>query len=101
MYETDRERQRNDGTTHGTDATDCSDLAFVRRYVSRRRRPVSLTELAAELVSRDADERVVRPPAGEVDHVRTRLYHDHVPRLADAGHLRWYREDGTVYVAAR
>jgi hypothetical protein len=67
---------------------------YVAWLTARADRRVSLSELAADIVSLED----VENPSERIDRVRIMLYHEHVPRLADDGVVDWYREDGEIYV---
>ena len=72
-----------------------------RRYVLyylRARRAVDVDELATVVAgwlgARESDQGIVDPE--DRKRVRIRLYHDHLPRLADEGFVRYDRERAEV-----
>ncbi|MFC7081117.1 DUF7344 domain-containing protein [Halorussus caseinilyticus] len=91
-----------ESTTQGTAVTDLSPtdifglLADDRRWyalrsLSRRVGSASVDELADELALREGARLSERR-----DRIRTSLHHHHLPRLCDAGVVRYDAERGTV-----
>lgn len=68
-----------------------------RRHVLRclleRAEPVALGELASAVARREAETADEAPP---LDRVRMSLYHTHLPRLADAGAVKYDAEREVV-----
>lgn len=53
-------------------------------------------ELALAIAAREADGPDATPVPSDVDRIRTALYHQHVPKLADASLVRYDEGAGTV-----
>ncbi|WP_435179953.1 DUF7344 domain-containing protein [Halorussus sp. AFM4] len=86
----------------GTDETDLSPTAIfglladdrrrrALRYLSRTAGGTDLDDLAAELALREGDASDRRR-----DRIRASLFHTHLPKLRDAGVVRYDPERGTV-----
>ena len=72
------------------------------RHLQGRDASVHLADLARELarpIALDGGER--RRTETDADSIYVMLYHDHVPRLADAGIVEFDREEKTVWLANR
>lgn len=108
MCETTREcvssREPNDDypAQPGNDGTPLSEYGHPHRerliqHLRGRDAPVHLADLARELtrqVTSDGGER--RGIKTDADSIYAMLYHDHVPRLADAGVVEFDRKEKTV-----
>lgn len=72
----------------------------VLRHVGRREAPVHLADLAREL-ARQADGNGENEPDAKTDtqSIYVGLYHNHVPRLADAGLVSFDADRMTVTLA--
>jgi uncharacterized protein YbcV (DUF1398 family) len=100
MRELERVRRQ-----HGVESTSHTETArrhtfeeYVARVTARADGRVSLSELAADIVSSEDDATDVENPSERIDRVRITLYHEHVPRLADEGVVDWCRDDGEIHV---
>lgn len=58
--------------------------------------PLSLADLAIELVRRESDDRAVDGQWEQVRQYRITLYHAHVPKLAEAGLVEYDADRKTV-----
>lgn len=87
------------------EATDSADVDAVFRAVGNHRRrqvlaclseqhPRVLPDLAADVAAREQSTADVA--SATVDRVRVSLYHVHLPTLADAGLVRYDRDEGSV-----
>ena len=94
--------ETRESIAQGTDATDLSPTAIFglladdrrRRalgYLSRTVGATDLDDLADELALREGD-----PSDGRRDRIRASLFHTHLPKLRDAGVVRYDAERGTV-----
>ncbi|NHN57790.1 MULTISPECIES: hypothetical protein [Halorussus] len=94
--------ETRDSITQGTDATDLSPTAIfglladarrrrALRYLSRTVGATDLDDLAAELALREGEA-----SASRRDRIRASLFHVHLPKLRDAGVVRYDAERGTV-----
>jgi hypothetical protein len=100
MIETNRADRPNEAQSTRLDRTDRPHAyeRYVALLTAREDRWISLSELATDIVSWADDANGVGNPSDRTERVRIRLYHEHIPRLADAGVFDWYREDGEIYV---
>lgn len=111
----------NDRPTESTPATDGTTppaseeavfdtLLDVLSYSRRRqilsrldsgRTPMSLANLADEIVVHERDAPLAEIPAGDVKQVYMSLYHSHVPRLEDADLVEYDQERDAVSLRER
>lgn len=80
---------------HGNSDDRSLDVVFDLLADQRRRytlacledhsRTIALADLAEEVAVRENEEPIAEIPKEEIMTIRTSLYHNHVPRLADAG----------------
>lgn len=74
-----------------------------RRYLLRglrhADRDVTLAELARKIAAWEIDRSVADVSNAAVERVHLSLYHNHVPRLADAGLVEYDREASAVSLA--
>lgn len=54
--------------------------------------PVTMQELATTLVAYQSDTTRNEPPSGKITKAYTRLYHLHLPQLADAGVIEFEQD---------
>lgn len=59
------------------------------RVLAAHDRELTLNDVTKEIVTREAETDITDVPREEVLRVATSLYHEHVPRLADAGVVRY------------
>jgi hypothetical protein len=100
MIETNRADRPNEAQSASLDRTDRPHAyeRYVALLTAREDRRIPLSELATAIVSWADHANGVEDPSDRTERVRIRLYHEHVPRLADAGMVDWYRDDGEIYV---
>ena len=100
MIEINRADRQNEAQSTSLDRTDKRHAyeRYVALLTSREQRRIPLSELATDIVSWADDANGVGNPSDRTERVRIRLYHEQIPRLADAGMVDWYREDGEIYV---
>lgn len=74
-----------------------------RRHVlgclQERDAPVELADLAEEVAAREEEVPTAEVTAKEARRIHLSLYHTHVPKLKDAGVVRYDQEDETVTLA--
>lgn len=58
--------------------------------------PLSVAELADEVAVRETDAPLSSIPADEVTRIFLSLHHTHLPKLADAKHVRFSHEHDSV-----
>jgi hypothetical protein len=81
-------------------------LSYSRRrqilfHLDSGRTPMSLANLADEIVVHERDAPLAEIPAGDVKQVYMSLYHSHVPRLEDADLVEYDQERDAVSLRER
>lgn len=69
---------------------------YALRVLSARGGALALSDLATEVAAREYGTRSVDASSNVVERVHASLYHDHVPRLADAGVVSHDQDRDTV-----
>lgn len=82
------------------DALSDAHRRFVVSYLDERDEPVSVDALADELARRNADDQDDEVSEERRKSLYLALYHQHIPRLVDAGLVERDRETGAVSLAA-
>lgn len=93
------------------DATDPDSLDDLFDLLSNRRRrhllrcldeyddPMALADLADEIAAKEYDAPITETSAKEVKRIYVSLYHNHVPKLEEAGIVRYSQERDLVALA--
>jgi len=68
----------------------------VLRCLRSADRPVALADLARDVVARERETDARDVPEEAVEQCYVRLYHVHLPKLAEAGYLRYDVDRATV-----
>ena len=86
-----------------------SDVGFGLLAKQRRRtalscltdhsRAIALADLAEDVAARENEEPITEIPKEEILRIRTSLYHNHVPRLVDAGAVEYDRDRNSVQIS--